>query len=341
MGLVLALLGLSGAILVHRDAWVMLPHAGDARIADSTAIAAATAAMMADPDHRPQSITLASDSFGLNRLTFGKGAGAYADQTGSIVTRWTSQWERPEIWLFDFHHHLFAGDTGDTIAGIAALCGLFFVVSGLILWWRTRKAFRFHLLPQRFTASAIVRHHRDLGMMAAPLLALALFTGAILVFRPMANVVLGPGAGAEIARSLKAPPSTGAKLAESLDWKAIVLTAHARFPEAELRNISLPRKDSGLVTVRMKQPDEWTPNGRTMLWFAADTGALVQARDARSLSTRVQAYTTFLPLHAAKVGGLGYRLVMTLAGMALTLLGSLAVWSFWFRRKEALKPQLA
>jgi uncharacterized iron-regulated membrane protein len=334
IGLVLALLGLSGAILVHRDAMVMLPHADDARITDTASIAAATARMMADPAHQPRSLLYASDSFGLNRLTFGKGTGAYADQTGSIVTRWDSQWERPELWLFDFHHHLFAGDTGETVAGIAALCGLFFVISGLILWWRTRKTFRFHLLPRRLTASAIVRHHRDLGMMAAPLLALALFTGATLVFRPVTNLVLGPGASAEVTRALKPPPVKGGALAKQLDWKAIVLTAKAHFPEADLRSIALPRKPGDLISLRMKHPEEWTPNGRTTLWFAADTGALVAVRDARALSGRVTAYTAFYPLHAAKVGGFGYKLVMTVAGLALTLLGSLAVWSFWFRRER-------
>ena len=35
------------------------------------------------------------------------------------------------------------------------------------------------------------------------------------------------------------------------------------------------------------------------------------------------------PLHAAKVGGLAYRLVMTVSGLALTLLGTLAVVTFW------------
>ncbi|HTH29095.1 MAG TPA: PepSY-associated TM helix domain-containing protein [Sphingobium sp.] len=332
LGLVLALLGLSGAILVHRDALVMLPHAGDAHVSDGAAIAAATAKMMADPAHRPQSILYASDSFGLNRLSFGKGAGAYADQTGEIVTRWHSQWERPEIWLFDFHHHLFAGDTGETIAGIAGLFGLFFVLSGIILWWRTRKTFRFRLLPRRLTASAIVRHHRDLGLIAAPVLALALFTGSAMIFRPVASLILGPGFGAEMARSLKPPPATGAKLADELDWKAIILAAQARFPEAELRSIGLPRKDSGLISIRMRQPEEWAPNGRTNLWFAADTGALVAVRDARTLSPRVWAYTTFYPLHAGAVGGMAYKLLMTAAGLALALLGSLAVWSFWFRR---------
>ena len=31
IGLVLLVLGLSGTVLIHRDAWVMLPHADDAR----------------------------------------------------------------------------------------------------------------------------------------------------------------------------------------------------------------------------------------------------------------------------------------------------------------------
>ena len=34
IGLVLALLGLSGAILVHRDDWIGLPHAGDPQQTD-------------------------------------------------------------------------------------------------------------------------------------------------------------------------------------------------------------------------------------------------------------------------------------------------------------------
>ena len=35
---------------------------------------------------------------------------------------------------------------------------------------------------------------------------------------------------------------------------------------------------------------------------------------------------------AGKAGGLVWKLAMTLSGFGLTLLGSLAVWSFWIRR---------
>jgi len=332
IGLVLALLGLSGAILVHKDAWMLLPHAGDPVVTDTSAIAATVTRLMADPAARPQSIIFAGEGFGLHRLSLGKDAGAYADQAGNVVTTWQSQWERPEIWLFDFHHHLFAGDMGETVIGIAGICGLFFVLSGIILWWRTRKTFEFRLWPRRMSRPAIVRQHRDLGILVAPLLLLSLYTGLTMIFRPTTILALGPSAPAAIGAALKPPPPIAAKLADRIDWTAIIGTARRRFPDAEFRILSLPRGDSGMISIRMKQPAEWLPNGRTTLFFAADTGRLIAARDALTLPANVRGFNMLYPLHAAKVGGLPYRLVMTVSGLALTLLGSLAVWSFWFRR---------
>ncbi len=334
IGLVLAVLGLSGVLLVHKDSWVLLPHASDPQVRDSAVIARTVARIMADPASRPDMISFAGPDFGLDRLRYADGAGAYVTQAGDLVTRWESQWQRPELWLFDLHHHLFAADTGETIIGIAALLGLFFVISGAILWTRTRQTFEFRLLPKRLSRPAIVRQHRDLGIIAAPLLFLSLLTGAILVFRPVAAVILGPSAPALIDASIKAPKSPPAEAAAALDWRAMILTAQQRFPDAEIRSLSLPRGKNGLITLRMKKPEEWLPNGRTTLWFAADDGRLVSARDASRLPAAVKIYNMLYPLHAAKVGGLLYKLVMTFSGLALTLLGSLTLWSFWFGKKR-------
>ena len=338
IGLVLAVLGFSGALLVHKDAWIILPHASDVQVQETTAIAATVERIMADPATRPEMITFAGQNFGLNRLRFADGSGAYTNQAGDLVTRWSSQWERPELWLFDLHHHLFAGDAGETVIGITAIAGLFFVISGVILWTRTRKTFEFRILPKRVSRPAILRHHRDLGVVAAPLLMLALLTGAILVFRPMAALILGPAAPAQIDASLKPPFHPHVPLAARHDWHALIVEARTHFPDAEIRSLSLPRQGSGLITLRMKGPDEWLPNGRTTLWFGADDGRLVKARDAARLSQTVKIYNMLYPLHAAKVGGLSYRLVMTFAGLALGLLGPLSVWSFWFARKRVSGP---
>lgn len=341
IGLVLLVLGLSGTILLHRDAWIMLPHASDRQVQQTDPVIAAVTRIMAEPAARPTSITLASEGFGLHRLSFGKEAGAYATQGGEIVTRWQSPWERPELFLFDLHHHLLAGETGETVAGVAGLCGLFFVISGVILWWRTRSTFRLRLLPARLTRPAILRHHRDLGIIVAPVLLLMIYTGTTMIFRPVTALVLGPSAPATIEASFKAPDIAPAPLAEQPDWTRIIAAARQRFPDAEIRIIALPREAGGPITLRMKQPAEWLPNGRTTLWFAPDTGQLIEARDALKLPGAAQWFNMAYPLHAAKVGGLPYRLLMTLAGLALSLLGSLTVWTFWFRSRIAQRGSMA
>ena len=67
LGLVLAIMGLTGAILVHKESWLLLPHAGDARIADPAVIGAVTEKLLiAEP--RAQSIIYANDRFGLHQL---------------------------------------------------------------------------------------------------------------------------------------------------------------------------------------------------------------------------------------------------------------------------------
>ncbi|MCW6533338.1 PepSY-associated TM helix domain-containing protein [Sphingomonas lycopersici] len=335
IGVVLAILGLTGAILVHKDTWVMLPHAGDALVRDPGAVTRATERMFAasgDID----SIIYASDSFGLNQLRLRHGAGAYADQAGAIVTRWDSQWARPELWLFDLHHHLFVGDVGEMVIGVAGLAALGFVVTGLILWWRTRRTFRLRLLPKRLSRPAIVTHHRDLGVIVAPLLILSALTGAMMVFRPVAGVVLAPfGTPAQLSKTLAAPKLESGPLNPRLDWGAVIAAAHRRFPDATIRILTLPKKPGAPIAIRMKRADEWLPNGRTTLWFDAADGHLLAARDALAMSANVRLFNAAYPLHAAKVGGLMWRLVTTAGGLALFLLGSLAVWSFWFKRPRA------
>lgn len=287
----------------------------------------------------PQGIVYATERFGLHQARFGEGAGLYGDQAGNVVARWASQWERPELWLFDFHHHLFTGDVGEWVSGIAGLAALFFVISGSILWWRTRKTFRLRLWPKRMSRPAIVTQHRDLGIVIAPLLFLSALTGAMLLFRPVAMLVVAPfGNVAETVQALEPPKYASGPLAARPDWQGMLGEARRRFPDAQFRILSVPRKPGDPIMLRMRQPAEWLPNGRTTLWFDAGTGAVLGARDALALPQGAKVFNMAYPLHAGKVGGLVWRIVMTVSGLGMTLLGSLAVWTFWFRRPKQ-KPR--
>ena len=332
IGLFLAVLGLSGALLVHKDAYLraVLPHAADPQVQDVESIAAAAEKIFAAPD-APRSIILASERLGLHRLNYGDGdRGAYADQTGEIVATWTAKWERPEIWLFDLHHHLLTGDAGELAAGIMALVGLGFVVTGVILWWPARRLFALRAWPANMSRNAVVRQHRDLGVVAAPLLFVSLLTGVMMTLPAVEDVLLAPFTSpAAMAAASKPPIEKGGPRGADLDVAALLSAARAKHPDGELRIISLSATPGGLISLRMRQQAEWLPNGRTMFWFDQADGRLVASRDAQALPLGLRIANAEYPIHAAKVGGLPYRLVMTVSGLTLALLGSLAVWSFW------------
>lgn len=346
IGLLLFILGLTGTILVFKDDWlgVVVPHATEARAEDPKLIGAALDRVFSAAD-RPRSVILADDRLGVHRLNYeDKARGAYATQSGQVVARWESLWARPELWLFDLHHYLLIGDVGKTIAGIAGLAGLGFVISGVILWWPTRRTFVFALLPRTWKRAGVVKHHRDLGAWSAPVLALILTTGAILALPPLyagLGKALSPG---EDLKAIMAPPKhEGGPLSVDLDWPAMMTAAQGHFPDAEPRILSLPTKPGGLISLRMRRAAEWLPNGRTQVWFNPADGRILGTRDALALPLGLRVANAQYPIHAAKVGGLAYRLIVTVAGAALTLLGSLTVFTFWSspsglpkrRRKEA------
>ncbi len=331
-GLVLALLGLTGAILAHKDAWITTPGNAGGTLMTVEQQLALIDQVTINPNKLPNYNLFPSDSFGLARLAYEDDAGAYLTPAGQVSATWDSKWDRPELWLFDFHHHLFADDPGEIVAGIAALAGLGFIITGLILWWRTRRTFSFRLWPARMTRSAIIRQHRDLGVIIAPVLMLSCLTGAMLTLKPMAALILMPfSSPSEMEAAAKPPKATGGALSAKPGWLAMLGTIKARYPDVDIRLIILARKPGELITIRAKQPAEWLPNGRTTFWFAPEDGRLVSVRDAMRLPHGRQVFNMAYPLHAGKVGGLTWRLLITATGLALAILGLLACWSFWFK----------
>lgn len=339
VGLLLAVLGLSGTLLLYKDAWLRatVPHADEPVVRE--AASAGAERLLADDTLQLTSIIFPTDSLGLFRLSFAGDAGGYADQTGQVIVRWTSKWERLELWLFEFHHDLMMGETGTFISGVLALIGIGFVITGVLLWWRTRKTFAFRVLPDKWSRLHILRHHRDLGVITTPLLLVTILTGAMLTLRPVADWLLAPlSPPGTIAESLAAPKIEGGPMDPHFNWGATLQTVRSAYPDAELRTLSIARREGQLVRVRVRQPDEWLPNGRTVLWFDPADGRLVESRDAHTLPLATRAFNLVYPIHASTVGGIVYKALMTIAGLALTLLGTLAVYVFWgFQARRAMQ----
>jgi uncharacterized iron-regulated membrane protein len=334
IGLLLAILGLSGTILIWEHSWISVPGARDPLVENVQAIGQIAEREAAAGATR---ITFAGDDFGLHQVGREVGAGSYLNQHGEIVATWSSQWQRPELWIFDLHHHLFTGETGETVAGVAGIFGLLFVISGIFLWLRGRAKWRPRLLPKTFQPGPIASHHRDIGILVAPLLLLTFLTGTGMVFRPFAGVVLSPFGKLEgRSRAPEVAPVPG-----PAPVAAMLAEAHARFPQAVLRRLMVPGQPGQAWLITMRQPSEWSANGRTRLAFDG-AGKLVKVDDPAKGSQAAAIFEKFLPLHSASVGGFAWKLVMTLSGLGLTILGAFACLSFWIRKaKKRRRPDIA
>jgi uncharacterized iron-regulated membrane protein len=322
LGLLLALLGSTGALLVFKDDWLRLTIA-QARIPyDPVQAAAAVERLLAQ---EPRALLLASEALPLHRLAYADDAYAYASQDGTIVRRWQGH-EPVDEWLFELHHRLLAGDTGETVAGVAGLAGAGFVLSGLALLWPRRRQLTARLWPRRWARPALLEQHRNLGLVAAPLLLLATLSGAAMVFHETARALLSPGA------PLPPPPVLAEPYRGTVNWPTVLRAGQAAFPGAPLRVVVAPRKPNAPILLRYKQTAEWHPNGRSAVYVHPGTGAVLMRQDALALPQGQRLFNLLYPLHAAKVGGRAYDLVIASTGLALTLLGLFTTWTFWRRR---------
>jgi uncharacterized iron-regulated membrane protein len=343
VGLLLAVIGLSGTVLVWEESWIGLPGADDPLRGDAAEIGGAVEAALA-LDPALSRITFADERMGLHQAIYADGGGAYLTQAGEVVDRWDSLWGRPELWLFDLHHYLFLGENGKYVTGTLGMLLIAFSITGLILWWRTRRAFRFRLWPARMTRSAIVRQHRDIGVVASPLLLLAAVTGSLMIFPALSAALLAPWA--DPGEAPTAPPPVAGVVGPTTDWRTIMINAQAAFPRATPRRLMLPAEPGAPLALRLKQDFEWTPNGRTYVWLDPATAEVVATEDPAAGDTASAITEKYYSLHAGKVGGLLWRLLLTFSGLTLALLGTLATWSFWFSRQaqsqvRSLAPALA
>ncbi|WP_419825674.1 PepSY-associated TM helix domain-containing protein [Sphingomonas sp.] len=273
----------------------------------------------------------------LYRVVYAGGrAGAYADQTGTAVANWSEPWQRPELWLLDLRRHLLSGGAGEVVVGCAGLAGLLFVATGTMLWWRTRRTFSPRLLPRRLSRPAIVRHHRDVRILVAPILALSFLTGAMMALKPVERITLSrlrSNVGLEQLRAT--PGGVFPLLSPHLAWDRMLATARDAFPSAIVRVIALPSKPGEPLVIRVRPPGDWLTNGRASLGFDPAGGSSVRIVGPAQSSRAASLATLEHPIHAGEIGRPVWRLLLTLSGLALTMLGSLAVASFWNVRRPA------
>ncbi|MDJ0921494.1 MAG: PepSY-associated TM helix domain-containing protein [Henriciella sp.] len=323
LSLLLIVIALTGSLLVFKADYIRLVVPEAQAPADLSVAALADVTEQAEaafgPD-RLRALVYATPEFGLHKVYLTDSRAAYLQSDGAVLAEWGAN-ERFEDWLFDLHHRLLAGQTGLWIAGFAGLAASGLVITGLIAVWPMRRGLRRGLKLTQANRGQLLSVHRNLGVWAAAPVFALLLSGTALAFpsttRAMFDMAGGPAP--------QAPPVIAAG---ELDWAEALNAAEEAFPGGVLRMAVWPRDADGPITLRLRQAQEWHPNGRSVAIIDPATSRVAGQFDATEAGPGREAYNALYPIHAAHIGGRVYDFVVFVSGIALTLLGVFGLWAF-------------
>lgn len=362
-GLVLALLGLTGSLMVWQaslDAalnpgWFRAPASACA--APATPVATTLALLAAHaPRARAQTVVAprepgaAYQVWEARQAETGRRTEHFIDPA---CGRYLGSRERGAVrldaahavpLLYELHSHLLAGETGHVIAGITALLFTGLTLTGLWLSWPRTTGPRLKAWAQALKvrwqgppARRWYELHRASGLWLLPVALVVSITGAALVFpNPTRDGVAAVLPLQRLAKLQAAavPATAGAALGPD----AWVAAAQREFPAARWSRLTLPAK--GPVEVRLLQPGELREStGYTRVRLDRQ-GRVLERYDPLAAPAGNQVVDSLFPLHSGEALGGAARLLWTVFGLLpATLLGT-GAWLWWRRRqRRALQPR--
>ena len=341
LGVVGALLGISGCILVYDheiDAWlhparydvsgsdIAFKVSDYVRIAEAALGGKARASMVRLPDREiGPIIVFARVDGGFQRV--------YVDPSdGDVLDRATG---RDLIaWMHNFHESLMLRDLyGREIVGTVGIAMLISSLSGIYLWW-PKGRFRRETFGFRRGFALHRNLHYTVGFWGALVLAMLSFTGIFLGFPEAGRSVVA--AFGKVAASPRGIQSTSAE-GKPIGVDEAVEIALRTYPESRVTSIGLPAGPRGVYRVSVRDSDD--ENART------GASVFVDPR-SRDVLYRIDRTTrgggdTFLlwqrMLHEGSVFGEAGKVVVFLGGLMppILVVSGLMIWLRKRRRRRA------
>ncbi|HEX6589230.1 MAG TPA: PepSY-associated TM helix domain-containing protein [Longimicrobiales bacterium] len=326
LSLLLFVFALTGGALVYKEAYWRLVYPelrGPAPALTPADHAAAAAAAQRAFGDALGSLKLPEPGVNAYHAYLEEGEAFLAADDHRVIDRWRPT-ERAMALLFDLHAHLMAGETGERVGGVIGLLGALLAVSGIYLWWPSRRRFslRGSVAPRSLARHDLIAWHRDMGLLWSPLLLLLLLTAGGIVFYE--------GAGQVLRLVLSDGPPPADVLPPTAAAGALSAGVYARaagvFPDARVVFYYPPADGESAHRFRLRRDCELHPNGRSYVTVDG-AGTVLEAVDACALGAATRAQHAIYPLHAAKATGALYKVLVFGASLvlaALSLSGALA-----------------
>jgi len=335
-GLVVAVVCLTGAILVFKVEIIAAMHPARVHLA-SGSIRGGTALgvdALADSVSRQsrshlETVTLYSDPQRPEIFTLANGRRMYVNQyTGRVVDVQRGD-ERFFVITEAIHRRLLAGEIGRRVVGIATVCFVVILMSGVVIWWpRTMRMLRTRLTFKHPTGWKRRNYdlHVVLGIYSTVILLVVGATGLVWSFRTIGNAVDGmTPRGKATPPPPHSMPSTGGtpiSLANAFDAAGVALG-----PTRTLV-LYLPEKPRDAFTVMGLPPDAPYRQAMDIVYLDQFSGRALRVdrfRD-RPLGELLRRGTN--PVHVGTLYGLPSEIAAFLACLIGTIapITGLIIW---------------
>jgi uncharacterized iron-regulated membrane protein len=270
----------------------------------------------------------------------------FIDQYRGVITGsedYNTQWLQ---WIFDLHAYLLNGKQGEFLNGFVALFTLAMSLSGLVVWWPGIRKWRFGF--KYLWGGGWQRQNYDLhkivGFCGSALLAVVSFSGAYFAFPGLYK----KGASSISKNTVTDPdgcatdgPSAKSSLANRrVTLESYIESAERAAPGMHAAFLSLPMENGKPVGVKLKEPNDWHRVGLTTVYLEPATGDVIRADIFSQLPVGGKLLRLMLPLHFGRFGGklgmgtIGKHIVLFvyfLVGLAVPLLMTTGYLMYWNR----------
>jgi uncharacterized iron-regulated membrane protein len=233
--------------------------------------------------------------------------------------------------LFLVHSSLLAGEVGESFNGMVALGLLGLVFTGAGLWWPRVKSLRAGIGIRGHTRSGMIYDiHKVVGMAAAIPLVVLSITGAGLVFYSSFQQFLTAVTGHRLREPV---PHSRPQSIPRASLDLIMQAADAALPDAVTTWILFPLESTGVVTVRKRFSEEWHPNGRSFVRLDQYSGHVLSVENALQASLGRRLDNMLYPLHIGRSDSVTWRALYALSGLTPGIL-FVTGWVIWRRKRK-------
>ena len=341
LSLLLFVLALTGGALVYKEAyWRLVYPELRGPLTERTAAENAAAIAAARRAFGPAlgSVKLPEPGVNAYHLYLEDGEAFVSVGDHRVIDRWRPR-ERAMPFLFDLHAHLMAGETGERVGGAVGLFGALLALSGIYLWWPSRRRFslRGSVLPRSLARQDLIAWHRDMGLLWSPLLLVVLLSAGGIVFYDTAGRALRFALGDDPPAAAALAPGRAADVAASAPFAHVARV----MPDARVVFYYPPTAADPVHRFRLRRPCELHPNGRSYVTIDG-AGTVLEAIDACAFGAGTRAQHALYPLHSAKAMGPLYKAALFASAWVLAALAASGVLAYARRllrgRRQPSRP---